>query len=200
MIGPSTPKSTALRYAVDNGAFPAFVKGLPWDEAKFLKLLDRIETFERKPDFACCPDIVAGGLKSLEFSLAWMERLPSGYPWYLAVQDGMTEADVLPVVDKFAGLFVGGSSDWKMSSTPTWVRLARQTGKQAHVGRVNTLSRAFTVGKLYKADSFDGNNWNRTWSHNQTKDGKPVYFGRSLRTVDTSKPLDVVNDPQLPLW
>lgn len=202
MLGPTTPKSTALRYALDNGAFPCWLKKRPWDEAAFMKLLDTVEKYERKPDFGCCPDIVAGGLKSLEFSLAWMERLPSCYPWYLAVQDGMTEADVSPALPRFAGLFVGGSTDWKMSSSPIWVRLAHQNGKPVHIGRVNTVARALTVGKLYGADSFDGNNWNRTWSRCHTKDGKPIYRGRTIRCVDTAKPLDVVNDHQgtLDLW
>jgi hypothetical protein len=202
MLGPTTPKTDVLRYAVDNGAYPCFVKGRPWDEGRFLKLLNRIERFQRKPDFACCPDIVAGGLKSLDFSLTWLDRLPSSYPWYLAVQDGMTEADVRPVIDRFGGLFVGGTTDWKMSSCPTWVQLARETGKKVHVGRVDTRGRAFTVINLYGVDSFDGNNWNRKWSRLQEK-GKTLYFGRGRsgrRGIrDTAKPLDIVNNPQLPL-
>ena len=205
MIGPTTPKSDELRYAVDNGAFPCWIKKKPWDEKRFLKMLDRIETFKRPPDFGCCPDIVAGGLRSLEFSMAWMDRLPTAYPWYLAVQDGMTEADVRPVLSGFAGIFVGGTTDFKMSAGAAWARLARETGRKLHVGRVDTMPRAFVVGKLYGADSFDGNNWNRTWSKHQA-DGRTVYRGRGRAAVrgirDTAKPMDVVNDTQraLDLW
>lgn len=206
MIGPSTPASDELPYAIDNGAFPAWRKKLPWPEEAFLKLLDKVEDFSRKPDFGCCPDIVAAGLKSLEFSLRWIEQLPKSYPWYLAVQDGMTEDPVRAALPKFAGIFVGGTDDFKLSSCPTWVKVAREQGKRVHVGRVNTLLRAFTVAKLFKVDSFDGNSWNRTWSKTQTKAGEKYYFGRGRAgrrgVKDTAKPADVEACGQgfLDLW
>lgn len=89
-----------------------------------------------------------------------------------------------------------------MTTSHVWARLGRRNGKPVHIGRVNTVPRAFTVGKLAGADSFDGNNWNRTWSRCRTKDGKRIYRGRSLRCVDTAKPADVADDPQgaLDLW
>ncbi len=165
IIAPQNPKISPIRYAVDNGAYYCWTRKMPWDEKKFLKLLDRVEKFDRVPDFGCAPDIVAGGLRSLEFSMSWVDRLPKEFPWYLAVQDGMTEADVAQVIEKFAGLFVGGTSEWKMRTLPEWVRLAKSKGKKAHVGRVNSLSRAFTACQVCKADSFDGTNWNRTWDN-----------------------------------
>jgi hypothetical protein len=167
MIGPVNPKKSALRYAVDNGAYPAWAKKKPWSEAKFLKMLDRVQTFERKPDFICCPDIVAAGPASLDFSMAWRDQLPKDWPVYLAVQDGMTPCGVLAVLDRFAGIFVGGTQTWKRNTSPLWARLARSEGKQLHVGRINSLQGAFVQAKVVKADSFDGNNWNRLWENNQ---------------------------------
>ena len=170
IIAPQNPKLSPLRYAVDNGAYYCWTRKMAWDEPKFLKMLDRVESFERRPDFGCAPDIVAGGLASLEFTMSWVDRLPSSYPWYLAVQDGMSTSDVQAVIGHFAGLFVGGTSEWKMRTLPEWVRLAKKNGKLAHVGRVNSLSRAFTVAQVCKADSFDGTNWNRTWDNGKKPD------------------------------
>lgn len=182
MIAPQNPKRSPLRYAVDNGAFYCWTRKKAWDEEKFLKMLDRVGTFERTPDFGVCPDIVAGGLRSLDFSMSWLDRLPKGYPWYLAVQDGMTAMDVLPALPKFAGIFIGGTSDWKMQTVELWTRIARQAGKRIHIGRVNTPPRTFVVSKVCQVDSLDGTNWNRLWD----------YF----------KPADVVGDCQgaLDLW
>lgn len=198
MLGPTTPKSEALPYAIDNGAFPAWSKKLPWPEEDFLKLLDKVETFSRKPDFGCCPDIVAAGARSLEFSMRWIDQLPKGYPWYLAVQDGMTEAEVRAVLPQFSGIFVGGTDNFKLSSCPTWIKVAREQGKKVHVGRVNTMLRAFTVAKLFKADSFDGNHWNRIWDRKAQK-GKKLYYRtlRSTRAKATPRPEDVASDPQM---
>lgn len=170
MIGPVNPLRSPLRYAVDNGAFPAWVKKLPWSEKAFLKMLDRVQSFDRKPDFIVCPDIVAGGPASLDFSMTWVDRLPKGWPCYLAVQDGMTPCGVLGVLDHFAGLFVGGTGTWKRNMSPQWAKLARSEGKRLHVGRINSLQGAFMQGKVVRADSFDGNNWNRTWDNAQKPD------------------------------
>lgn len=182
MIAPQNPKRSALRFAVDNGAFYCWTRKRSWDEAKFLKMLDRVETFDRRPDFGCCPDIVAGGLRSLEFSMSWVDRLPRSYGWYLAVQNGMTAADVLPVLGRFAGIFVGGTGDWKMQTLGAWSRLAKENGKKVHAGRVNTPPRTFVAMKVCQVDSLDGTNWNRLWN----------YF----------KPADAVGDRQgaLDLW
>lgn len=165
IIAPQNPKRSPIRYAVDNGAYYCWTRKMQWDEEKFRKMLDRVEAFDRCPDFGVAPDIVAGGLKSLDFSMSWVGRLPAGYPWYLAVQDGMTEADVAPALPHFGGIFVGGTSEWKMSSLPIWARAAKEHGKKLHVGRVNSLSRAFTVAQVFRADSFDGTNWNRLWDN-----------------------------------
>lgn len=200
MIGPATPKHFSLRYAIDNGAFPAWRKKQPWPEDKFLKLLDKVDAFPRRPDFGVCPDQVAQGFRSLDFSMEWIERLPEGYPWYLAVQDGMTVDRVSAVMKHFGGIFVGGTSNWKMQSAPGWSRLAKDLGKPLHIGRVNSLPKAFVVAKVLGADSFDGNNWNRTWFRNQTKEGLKIYRGRSVRSAsDVAKPVDVLGESQMPL-
>jgi len=95
-------------------------------------------------DFVIVPDIVAGGLESLAFSLEWLHRL-SGLR-LLAVQDGMTPDDVRPYLGVSVGLAVGGTTDapegnWKEQTLPAWGALARETGCYLHVLRVNSARR-----------------------------------------------------------
>lgn len=77
-------------------------------------------------------------------------------PAYLVVQDGQPEADVRLAVlrDDFAGIFVGGSLDWKRATAVRWVDLAHELGKPCHIGRVGTIQRTRWAKDL-GADSVD---------------------------------------------
>jgi hypothetical protein len=93
------------------------------------------------PDFVVVPDIVAGGLASLEWSAFWRSTVPTEFAAYLAVQDGMTEADVAPELHRYHGIFVGGSLAWKLATGAAWAKLARRRGLRCHIGRVGTAER-----------------------------------------------------------
>lgn len=56
--------------AVDNGAFGCFKSGKPFNSELFLMNVDRVNKLNLSPLFIVCPDIVAGGLKSLDFSMS----------------------------------------------------------------------------------------------------------------------------------
>ena len=107
------------------------------------------------PDFVVCPDRVAGGLDSLEFSRLWLERCESlrpGLRYYLAVQNGMTHDDVS--TDGFAGIFVGGDLPWKIATGESWVRFAHDRHLPCHIGRVGTAKRVYWARRI-GADSID---------------------------------------------
>jgi hypothetical protein len=107
----------------------------------------------RHPRPAALADVVAGGIRSLDFSLAWLPRLPAEWPWYLAVQDGMTAANVAPVLGRFAGLFLGGTTAFKRTA-PAWCAQAHGAGRRFHYARAGTparLAHACEIG----ADSLD---------------------------------------------
>ncbi|HEY4178392.1 MAG TPA: hypothetical protein VGM90_16210 [Kofleriaceae bacterium] len=53
----------------------------------------------------------------------------------------MTVDDVVPVFERYAGIFVGGRLDWKLATAPTWAALAHAHGLRCHVGRVGTPAR-----------------------------------------------------------
>lgn len=154
-------------YAVDNGAFSAWINGTEWSGIKFLELLNKVGRAQRPPDFVIVPDKVAAGLESLEWSLEWRDKLPDiGTRYYLAVQDGMKKQDLKNVISKFDGLFVGGTMDWKLTTAQEWVELAHEHRKPCHIGRIGTWERivwAATIG----ADSIDSTSWghNNSWHH-----------------------------------
>tara|TARA_R110000824_G_scaffold379364_1_gene571319 strand:+ start:1034 stop:1648 length:615 start_codon:yes stop_codon:yes gene_type:complete len=148
-------KNSGLPYALDNGAWSAHVNGRPFDVEKFEKLLDWSASCPIRPDWCVLPDIVGGGLKSLDFSLTWVDTV-SKYSKLnlLAVQDGMTPADVEGLVGPSVGLFVGGSTEWKLRTLMDWGQFSR--GRcYLHVGRVNSIRR-ITHCTNAGADSFDG--------------------------------------------
>lgn len=142
-----------LPYALDNGAWSAFQQQRPWDSQRFQRLLR-----QRGGDaeWVVVPDIVAGGMRSLALSLAWLPRILDAAPYaLLAVQDGMQPPDVAPYLGSRVGIFVGGSTTWKLTTLPHWCGLGAQMSCRVHIGRVNSLRR-LRACQLAGATSFDG--------------------------------------------
>jgi len=152
------------RWAFDNGAFTDWKNGVPFNEREFLWRVRQIETLplDRMPDWCVCPDMVGKRL-SLLYSLDWrayLEIYAPGFKWYLAVQDYMTPEDVeyAMSLEKFNGLFVGGTTKWKHETSPRWVELGHSLDVPVHIARVNGakwLQWAVDIG----ADSVDGTGW-----------------------------------------
>lgn len=151
---PPTPRQFE-DWGYDNGAYDAFTHNKPFPETKFLRRLDVALKVNSDPILAVCPDIVAGGMRSLDFSVKWLERLPCFWPWYLAVQDGMTQDAVLEVAHLFAGIFLGGTDKFKLTAY-RWSRLAHFADKKFHYGRAGTL-RKIRHAWAVEADSLDSN-------------------------------------------
>lgn len=129
-----------LPFFLDNGAFRDWKAGLPFDEVAFVASLAKCAGLGLKPDFVIAPDVVMGGRESLAISNAWSERL-AGLPLYLAVQNGMSAADVAPHLWRYAGVFVGGDLAWKKATGVSWVDLAHEHGLKAHLARAGTARR-----------------------------------------------------------
>ena len=145
-------------YALDNGAWTAFQKGQPFDERRFVIALRKLG---KLADWTTIPDIVAGGAASLELSLSWMRTvLDECERGLLAVQNGLTVADVEPFIGPRVGIFIGGDTRWKMETLAQWAELARTKGAWCHVGRVNSRKR-ITSCQTAGATSFDGTNASR---------------------------------------
>lgn len=141
-------------WALDNGAFGDWGAGRPFNEDEYRAALAKVPSVDVRPDFVVVPDRVAAGLESLAMSLAWVEECRSFGRPYLVVQDGMSEFDVSDVIDRFDGIFVGGTLDWKITTGAAWVRLAHRHGKMCHIGRVGTPRRVAWARRI-GADSID---------------------------------------------
>ncbi len=154
------------RWAADNDAYGA------WDEGRFLKMLNR---FQGTPGclFVTAPDVVADAQATLDLFDIWQPRIAAmGFPVAFVAQDGAENLD-LPW-DRFTALFIGGSTDWKLSaSAADLAAKAKQLGKWIHVGRVNTQRRLRAAFAL-QADSTDGTGWSKF---------PDVYMNRHLPVV-----------------
>lgn len=144
-------------WAFDNGAFKDWTAGRVFDATKYERAMEKVAAVTTPPDFVVVPDLVAQGRESLDFSLCWVPRLRKmGRPLYLVLQDGMTEEmlaqDGAP--EEFDGLFVGGSLEWKLRTTPQWVRFAHARGLKLHVGRMGTEARV-RAALRWGVDSID---------------------------------------------
>ena len=73
----------------------------------------------------------------------------------LAVQDGLTPADVDYIVGAEVGLAIGGTTMWKECSAMQWGDLARRKKCYLHMLRVNT-KRRINICHYVGCDSFDG--------------------------------------------
>lgn len=155
-------------YAADNGCGPGkngkAGTGYPGDEAylRFLMKLDDADGADPcDPDrarclFAVAPDVVANAEATLRRSAPMLKAIRhyTSHPAALVAQDGLEHMRV--PWDEFDCLFVGGSTQWKLS--PAAARLvaeARDRGKHTHMGRVNSEERmkhAASIG----CDSCDG--------------------------------------------
>ncbi len=138
----------------DNGAFKDWKAGVAFDVDQFTADLDAIARSGDTPRFVVLPDIVAGGDLSLAESARWKPRLAGRAPLYLAVQDGMADADVARVADGCAGIFVGGTLEWKIATGAHWRRFAHARGLACHIGRVGTPDRIGWARRI-GADSID---------------------------------------------
>jgi len=149
-----------IYYCLDNGAYGAWSSGRTYDSGPFERALEKLLKHEKQPDFSVIPDIVAGGIDSLEYSLSWLSKLPKGGRYYLAVQDGMKPQDLEGHLDGISGLFVGGTLDWKIKMGETWVKYAHTKGLNCHIGRAGTFNRILWASRI-GADSIDSMSWAR---------------------------------------
>ncbi len=106
-----------------------------------------------------------GGPRSLAMSRAWLRRLRRRRDLrratlLIAVQDGFEPTDVARFLSPRVGIFVGGSTDWKLATMAQWATLAHMRGATCHVGRVNT-GRRVRLCEIAGVDSFDGSGFSR---------------------------------------
>ncbi len=160
--GELSPQRESCGWFYDNGAFRDFQAGRPFDALRFTRDMWAIANGGRRerrfsaPDFIVLPDLVAAGAASLAFSRSWKgdPLVRWAAPLYLAVQDGMEEAQVAAELEGIAGIFVGGSLEWKLATGKAWAAFAHARGLRCHIGRVGTAQRV-AWARDAGADSID---------------------------------------------
>jgi len=142
-----------MPYALDNGAFPAWLKKQPFDLESWRELINWACLKELRPMWALVPDVVANREGTIDW---WHQYSPEvrkrGIRPAFALQDGMTFEDV-PAED--CVLFLGGSTEWKEANIGPWCR--RFPGR-VHVGRVNKADRLLRCWRA-GAIRVDGTGW-----------------------------------------
>jgi len=157
-------------YGIDNGAWSAHSTGKAWDPGLFCDLVAAVGW---GAEIIVAPDIVEGGLQSLRLTERWLPLLDGiGRRRLVAVQDGMTVDDVRPLLSDRVGVFVGGSTPFKLATMATWAALARERDAYCHVGRVNSVKR-IKMCQLAGVQSWDGTS--------------TVQFPSTLRKLDNAR-------------
>jgi hypothetical protein len=149
------------RICGDNGAWADFQAGRAFDEDAYDRFLDWLAEQQTAADWLVLPDVVAGGLASLELSCRYLNRCLSVAPMVLiAVQDGMSTDDLAPLVGPTVGIFLGGSTAWKIDRMAEWGQFCAEYGVYYHVARVNSIAR-MSLAASCGADSVDGSSASR---------------------------------------
>jgi hypothetical protein len=149
------------------------VEGMRWgadlgvlDGPKWLKRFDPDKAFPwlgsmwKHKDtcmFIPVPDVYQDARKTIEAYLEWWTHM---WAWPLAfiAQDGQ-EDEEFPLPKTWVALFVGGSTEWKLSDAAHGVIIAAQEmGKHIHIGRVNWMRRYRHFAVMEGSDdwTFDG--------------------------------------------
>lgn len=173
-----------IPYALDNGAWPAFLNGIEWSEEEWLALLRWAALSGILPRWALVADVVGDRDGTLR---AWdrYEAVVRGFGFRraFAVQDGMTFGDV---PDDDCMLFIGGSDKFKDAAIAPWC--ARFPGR-VHVGRVtgwDRLVRSWRAGAV----SVDGNGWyrkGRSATNSQANDLRKFLRETEVKMVTIAK-------------
>jgi hypothetical protein len=155
-------------WAFDNAAFDDWKRKRDFDADAFAADLELIAALPRrdKPSWIVLPDIVAGGERSLELSLTWLDVWPGlgGVPVLLALQEGIDPTALAPSLQlKIDGWFIGGATwAWKMRAAAQAVAWCRDPRNPAmgdhfvHVGRVGSAAKIVRCREL-GVDSVDSN-------------------------------------------
>lgn len=173
-------------WCADNGAFAYTMRGVPFDESAFWKMLYRLMPYRKTCKFVVVPDVPFDWNATLDKYYGWHKTIQNlGFPRAIAVQNGAT-VDNIPWNDCEA-IFIGGSTEWKRSlaeivtvgddlplfsgipakvvihsEVPCIIEEARRRGKWVHMGRQANSWKQFRQARKWNVDSVDGSGEKRT--------------------------------------
>lgn len=143
-----------LPYALDNGAYGAFMRKESFNGDAFIKHCDLAAQMSQSPLWIVVPDSVGDKKLTIEMWPEWSARLQLyGWPLAFAAQDGMTPRDV---PENASIVFIGGSTQWKRDN----IKIFCDAFKRVHVGRINTRKWLWYCHQC-GVESVDGTGWFR---------------------------------------
>ena len=142
-FGPNRYNILYRGYAIDNGAYSYWVKNEPFNVPAFMALLD---AFADRCDWIAIPDAVGDWAQTQRIMPDWVARLDKYNKPLLAVAQNGSQVDQYSdlhalLQTNIAGLFIGGTTEWKLQHIQGIANVCQQYGKICHVGRVNSAKR-----------------------------------------------------------
>lgn len=132
-------------YAIDNGAYSYYTKGQDFNGGAFLSLCDK---YADRADWIVIPDKVGDWVETCKMAMRWINILLSyDRPLMMVAQDGAEENDFETLRSwtrntiVSGGIFVGGTTDWKLKHMKKIADICKEANKICHVGRVNSKKR-----------------------------------------------------------
>lgn len=127
-----------MPWAADNEAY-----SLGFNPNRFFPWLETMKPYKGNCLFIPLPDVVGNSITTLNQWRNWVVRFWS-WPLAFVAQDGQENLP-FPDLSTFGTLFIGGSTEWKLSAGATeCIKRGQAAGKHIHIGRVNW-------GKRYRA-------------------------------------------------
>jgi hypothetical protein len=152
-------------FALDNGAFSCWDRqknhfnDKKWNAMlpKWKRLLSWAEPHREHVRWSIVPDIPGDSQRTLKRYGEFVKLIHQlGYPIAIAVQDGMTVADVRRLRPQPDVIAVGGTDEFKWSSVADWT----SNFSRVHVLRCNSPEKLDLLESL-GVESCDGTGWNR---------------------------------------
>lgn len=138
-------------WCMDNGVFTG-----KFSPQVFWAKLEQMRPFRDSCAFVVAPDVVGNAIATMDSFRYWGPRIKAaGWPVAFVAQDGQ-ELFPFPPTAEYDALFIGGSTDWKLSEDALQcIRRAQALGRWVHVGRVNSQKRVRHF-QMAGVDSVDG--------------------------------------------
>jgi hypothetical protein len=139
-------------WAADNGCYT----NPDLDVNEYFEWLQCLSKYQETCLFATAPDVVGDAIQTWERSKRVLPLIRElGYPAALVAQDGIEHCARIEW-DSFDCLFIGGTTEWKLSGDAfSVIKQALARGKWVHMGRVNSFRRMLRA-RYYGCHSTDG--------------------------------------------
>jgi len=167
-----------MNWAADN---EAFTRG--FNPNRFFSWLEKMEEYKSTCLFVSVPDVVGNAIATLEQWRNWVVRF-NGWPLAFVAQDGQEDLP-FPDEDTFTTLFIGGSTEWKLSQgAVTCIKRAQAMQKHIHIGRVNYNKRYKIFRMLQGSEEFTCDGTRTRWGREKAlNDWKNYQLQQPLFTI-----------------